>query len=330
MTSPLPPNGSPTSSASAVCTLFEGNYHYGVGALTNSLYLHGFRGVVWAGYRGDLPPWAHPLTPSEYGQDFAVAPGCTIRFVPLETETFFANYKPHFLLDLWESYGVEASQLFYFDPDIVIKCRWSFFTEWAGDGVALCMDGSYPHMPSTHPLRKGWVSFAEKMGRSVACLPNEYYNSGFVGVRRDNTKLIRVWREVMDRLASEGINVKSFKNHNGYNNIDRSHPFYVADQDALNLAVMIADPPLSVMGTEGMDFTGAGFTMSHAVDAPKPWQKNRLWATLRHGYPGSHLDHAYLTYSEKPIRLYSPLERAAKWADYYSSRLVGSFFHRPY
>ena len=330
MTSAHSPNGSPPPATSAVCTLFEGNYHYGVGALTNSLYQHGFRGLVWAGYRGELPPWAHPLTPTEHGQDFSVAPGCTIRFVPLETNMFFANYKPHFLLDLWETYGVDTDQLFYFDPDIVIKCRWSFFTEWANNGVALCMDGSYPYMPSTHPLRKGWGAFAEKMGCSVNTLPNEYYNSGFVGVRREDLDVIRVWRNVMDALAEEGINVNSFKNHSGYNNIDRSHSFYVADQDALNLAVMIADPPLSVIGTEGMDFTGAGFTMSHAVDAPKPWQKNRLWASLRHGYPGSHLDRAYLTYTQHPIRLYSSLERAAKWVDYYSSRLVGSFFHRPH
>jgi hypothetical protein len=332
MSSPPPhSHGDSTApSASAVCTLFEGNYHYGVGALTNSLYQHGFRGVIWAGYRGDLPPWAHPLTPSQHGQDFDVAPGCLIRFVPLETKIFFSNYKPHFMLDLWSRYGVEAENLFYFDPDIVTKCRWSFFEEWVADGVALCLDGSYPHMSANHPLRKGWRTFADKMDYAVSASPNEYYNGGFVGVSREHAGFLEVWRELMNGLQRiEGINIESFKNFNGYNEIDRSHPFYVADQDALNLAVMITNPSLSVMGTEGMDFTGAGFTMAHAVDSPKPWQKNRLWLTFRYGHPAREWDREYLTYTDTPIPLYSPIKRFAKWVDYYTSRVLGSFFHRP-
>jgi len=316
--------------ASAVCTLFEGNYHYGVGALTNSLYQHGFRGTIWAGYRGDLPPWADPVTQTQHGYDFEVASDCIIRFVPLKTEIFFANYKAHFLVDLWEIFGVDAHRIFYFDPDIVTKCRWSFFEEWADSGVALCLDISYPYMPASHPLRKGWERYAAKLNLSIAHVSNEYYNSGFIGLRKEHIALAHMWQYLMDELFThEGINVNSFKNFDGYNEIDRSHPFYVADQDLLNLALMVCDPPRSVMGTEGMDFTGAGFTMSHAVDAPKPWQKNRLWLTLRHGHPARETHREYLKYTQEPISLYSPMTHFAKWADYYSSRFAGSFFHKP-
>ena len=147
----------------AICTLFEGNYHYGVGALTNSLYHHGFQGVVWAGYRGALPNWAQSLKVGQGYQEFSVAEDFLIRFVELTTPKFLNNCKPDFMLNLWENYCPDVEALFYFDPDVVNKCRWGFCEEWVTEGIALCEDG-YPEMAFNHPRRLGWLRFAESHG----------------------------------------------------------------------------------------------------------------------------------------------------------------------
>ena len=144
----------------AVCTLFEGDYHYGLGALVNSLCKSGFRGVVWAGYRGPLPPWASPILEIGAFRDFCVNEGCTIRFIRLDATIHFAYCKPQFMLEVFEQYAPDIDALFYFDPDIVVKCRWSFFEEWATCGVALVQEIVNGGMSATHPYRAAWSSYA--------------------------------------------------------------------------------------------------------------------------------------------------------------------------
>ena len=105
----------------AICTMFEGDYHYGLGALVNSLVHHGFRGVVWSGYRCRLPPWASRLQDGNSVEEFRVNPECVIRFVRLDTSVHFTNYKPQFMKQIFETLDTGIDALFYFDLDIVTR-----------------------------------------------------------------------------------------------------------------------------------------------------------------------------------------------------------------
>ena len=118
------------------CTLFEGDFHCGVAALANSLYFHGYRGTIWVGYRGDLPPWANLGAPEQGGR-YTAASDLTLAFVPLTTPLHFTHYKPDWMLSVFRELSPGCEALAYFDPDIVVKCRWSFYEDWLSRGLAL-------------------------------------------------------------------------------------------------------------------------------------------------------------------------------------------------
>ena len=130
-----------------VCTLFEGHYHFGFAVLLNSLLRAGFRGLMWAGYRGDLPPWTAQL--KRLGTEWFELPnGAQLGFERLTPSAHFANYKPNFMLDLVQK-RIARKLLWYFDPDITVRCSWRFFERWATFGLALCSDSiKAPNSPN--------------------------------------------------------------------------------------------------------------------------------------------------------------------------------------
>ncbi len=282
-----------------VCTLFEGSFHYGLGALVNSLHRNDFMGMVWAGYRGSLPSWAQKSQNKDSYTELAVAPQLTIRFVPLDTPLHFAHYKPTWMLQIMETLDPQCEALFYFDPDIVIKCRWEFFEKWVTYGIALCQDVNYS-MPSNHPIRKSWESFARERGHTVHHTIDGYYNSGFLGVKRQYLLALELWKNLIDQVENESGDLRQWKS------LDRTHRFWSANQDTLNLLAMLTEFPLSTVGPDGMDFIPGGYIMSHAIGLIKPWNKKYIRCALGGLHP-SIAEKEYWKNAETPLRIYPPL-----------------------
>ncbi len=293
--------------SSSVCTLFEGNYHHGVAGLVNSLYCNGFRGTVYAGYRGDLPPWSHKRTTKAEingvkGDLLNICSDLSIFFLTLKTERHLANLKPEFVLKISQSVTPDTEFIFYFDPDIVIQSPWAFFESWATDSLALCEDVN-PSFKRLHPIRKGWRHYFKKYNLDLPIDLDIYVNSGFVGFPRDASSFLTEWNKILQVMEKEGVNLASFSagNHD---------LFSFPDQDALNVTLMREHYPLSIAGQEAMAFKEGPHYMFHAVGSPKPWNKPYLWSALN-GFPPSLADKAYWSNTEHPISLYS--KAALSW-----------------
>lgn len=288
---------------SAVCTLYEGDYHYGVGVLTNSLYNHGFRGIVWAGYRGNLPPWAKLLKSKDGYHEFSIGRDCVIRFVKLTTTKHLAYYKPDFMWDLLEKYCPEVDALCYFDPDIVNKFNWEFYQNWFRHGIALCGD-SWFRVPANHPRRLAWKEFALDNGFDCKRDLDFNYNSGFIGIPRSYKSILLLWKKLIEIGTAAGhSDIQDFTNRNG-----DAYPYLDTDQTYFNLALMLTSYPLSTVGPEGMDFLPGGNIMSHAA-APKvkPWRKKIIVNALQGDGPNL-TDKAYWQHSQAPIQIYSQIK----------------------
>ena len=289
---------------SAICTLFEGHYHIGLAAFVNSLHACGYRGGVWAGYRGPLPPWAHGAVEGNGVHTFEAGAGLLVHFVPVETKRHLTNFKPDFLINARERFFSGAENVFYFDPDLVLRSEWPFFEQWAGCGVALCEDVNSP-MPATHPVRMMWRRFYAPHGFTSARDLDIYVNGGFVGVEREDWEFVEMWWRLQDLMAPEvgGLADWGLK--------DRGFIFHKTDQDALNIAAMFCPRPVSIVGKDGMDLAPGGFLMSHALGSSKPWRKNFIREALC-GFPPTMADKAFWNHTSTPIPVFSPREISRK------------------
>jgi len=304
-----------------ICTLFEGHYHQGVGALGNSLSAAGFRGIMWAGYRGPLPPWASSavvIDPDMRRLD--VEEGFSIIFVHLETPLHFAYFKPEFLARILDEFDPDCDAAIYIDPDIVVKCPWHLLERWPWQGVALVQD-VHSVMPPRHPMRLAWWEFLAQRGISADFPRDRYYSSGFVGVPRSQRRFLDVWERVMEIVLSEIGSNKGTK-HGAAGEI-----FHSTDQDALNMALMVADTPVNAAGSESMDFATGGYLLSHAIGTPKPWNGGFLSEAFR-GSPPRMASKAFLYYATGPIKFCEPARRAWLVFTLNLSAAIGRFYRR--
>jgi hypothetical protein len=282
---------------SFVCTLYEGHYHLGVGALLNSLYRSGFRGEALIGFRGKLPSWAGAGATVGIRFELPSAPGLGLRFVKIQDRMHFTNYKPTFLLRGFEEFCPGAEMGFYFDPDILVRCGWDFFEKWVEVGVALCED-MFPRMPPTHPHRAEWARHAASAGCQARRQLEGYLNGGLVGLQREHKGFLEIWKKLLDALGPEALTRYKFGG--------RDHFLSSMDQDMLNATAMTSVEPISVIGPDAMGFfPGANSLMLHAAGSPKPWRKRMLWRTLTLGRRPTMADREFYVHTQHPIRLFS-------------------------
>lgn len=312
---------------SICCTLFEGNYHYGVAALINSVYENGFIGDFYIGYKGELPLWTSNVVKVDSniwqnGVVYVFAENCNIHFLPIETTMHMTNYKPEFLIKLSNLSKGNFDGLFYFDPDIVIKCRWSFFEKWIEYGVALVHEVVSNDLPNTHPFRHEWREIASKVNLTNSRVLTSYINAGFIGLKLCNIDFVKNWGDILN------LAIKTY-NYDGkqLQSLNRTYSFNFFDQDALNAAAMCSGEPISEMGPEAMDFVNAGWTMSHATGSPKPWKKKFLISALL-GIPPTKAEKEYWRFVKGIINPYSNLYIKRKNVAILISSFIGRFYKR--
>ena len=304
----------PASSTSAVCVLAEKSYFHGAAALINSLARNGFSGHVLVGYRGDLPAWARDV--EKPGQ--SVVPGIIVRFVPVAGDWHLTNVKPQFMLRTFTEYCPEASVVWYFDADVVLKCAWSNFERWSRAGVVGVLDMAETYMPANHVFRREWRALIERVGLPCRDVKG-YINGGCVGVERDSMEFLEVWHSLLEQRATEGAPM-------GQLLADGMPEFARMDQDLLNVAVMASTVPFSVLGTEAMENFPYGSIMAHAMMFRKPWQRNYFIDALK-GFQPDRAHLAYWQYADGPIQSHSPVEWRRKRAIMRFTRWIG-FFNR--
>ena len=301
----------------ALFTLYEGDYHRGVGAFVNSAIRSGFRGTVFIGYRDYLPPWVANLCHVE-GERYVVGE-CELHFFRCDPPRHLAYHKPFAALDLLDAHA-DVDAIFYADPDIVFLASWSFFENWTLCGVALCEDCNFDRIGTHHPWRAEWRSLIESAGFPVVSATDLYPNGGFFGVRREDRSFLATWKALINTYAESGADMRALR-------LEFREEAIVSDQDLLAASLMASDRIVSLLGREGMGFGGHYFILSHATERPKPWQKTFTFEAMKGTRP-SRASVRYLWFVEHPIRVMGAIPALILKADMWMAKGISRIWKR--
>ena len=295
-----------------LCTLFEGDYHFGAAALLNSLHRSGFTGTFICGYRGARPAWA--------AQTARLAP-LKVRWIEITSPIHLTYYKPVFMRSCLHVHTPEAKAVGYLDPDIVVKASWPVMERWIeSDGIALCEDIN-ASFPSGHPYRFVWNDFFARHDLKPVRTLERYYNGGFVAIARKNEQFLIRWEKIVE-LAGLELGSLTLLKHSGPGAL-----FHSTDQDALNMALQFDPITIHAAGPEGMDFLPGGHLLSHAAGGRKPWRGGFFREALSGRPPGT-AQKQFHRYANSPVSVLSFGTLACRRFELAAAALLGRFYRR--
>lgn len=296
-----------------VAVLFEGDYAKGAAALINSLVSGGFRGTVFCGFRGQAPDWLESPP--------AIA-DLELRAIPVTWKGKLTDFKPSFLLELWDGPAAESAGLVYMDVDIVLIGEWAFVERWVAGGIAICADVN-ADCPEGHPIRSWWRELLDPDQELPCRALSSYFNAGFTGLIREHRSFLERWRD----FNQEGLELQRLLG--SVSSSSRCHPLAAPDQDAFNAALMLGEEPLAPMGRDAMGFQegGGAYLMVHSIGGRKPWRGSRLLNAIARRRP-SLAERAFVRHLEGPVRAVPTMEQWFRRLDLVLARVVGAAIGR--
>lgn len=300
----------------AILTLSKGSYHFGVAALINSLKTNaGFKGTVYVFHQGDPPPWQSLLSNEQGGrlEDIKVV------FKQIFPDRFLGFCKPFAALEVLEG-DPELEGVIFADADVLFLASWPFFENWLDSGVALCSDCNFGWLHSNHPWRRKWKELLLRAGLEVVRECEEYPNSGFFGVTRSRSAVLRNWITVTLQFEKEGGDTSRFTEEYRTRAI-------VGDQDLLAAALHSVKDEISYLGAEGMGFNGHFFVLSHAIERTKPWNKCFSWRALK-GEKPTQQGRLWIECSHYPITAIGSSKHLALRIDFAIAQCISRLWKR--